>query len=358
MTRLVAPRRLLEKISGRRRGWIGADVGIVGTKLAQLEKTDEGYRFVARWIVGSEDGDPANTPLRNPLAVQLPELNAARRAFRGTAVAAAVSSSLTALRLLSLPVTGGDELRAMALEELLADQDGDAELQSDVWPVDRTPRRDGLIRLMAVGIAGEVGDDVGRHLRLAGYDPRNLDATPHALARAVKIADRSLGATPLAAVDLGYSQALLTIVVDGKPTFCRTLRDCELRSMLQPLSERIGASLGECRQIVQRGGVPDDFNKPDRRQDLSYPLLSSGLERLAEELNRSFGYIRQELPEHRPEKICLFGGGALIKNLSQFLSRRCGLATSIWTLGNSNSQDSIEPLFGIAAGLSAAAWEN
>lgn len=340
-------------------GWIGMDIGAVSTKLAQLERTAEGYRFAAKWMIGSDDHMPAaDVTHAGRLERYLPELRQARRMFCADAAAASVSSSLMDLRLVSLPNAPHEELQAMAAEELIADGGTERVINSAIWPVDVEPRHDGSIRLMAIGFDRDVADGLGRGLYSAGYDPRTLDVVPLAMARAVAMSNKRDDSAITAAIDLSFSQAMLAVTIGGMPTFCRTLRDCSLEMILRPLSERFGTSHRESRHIMMRSGVPDDFETADRNTDLVFPLLSPGLERLAEELGRTLAFIRHELPDHQPERACLFGGGALIKNLAPFLARRCGLPTETWSLDMSAKSDPTEPLFGIAAGLSAAAWEN
>ena len=86
-------------------------------------------------------------------------------------------------------------------------------------------------------------------------------------------------------------------------------------------------------------------------------VIARPLQDLLNEIKRTVDYIGQNFRNNKPHRVCLFGGRAAIKNLPEHISHKLELPASPWGLGG-NRPDPGDALFGLAAGLSALAWED
>jgi Tfp pilus assembly PilM family ATPase len=195
---------------------------------------------------------------------------------------------------------------------------------------------------------------VAKDLLAAGLHCQTLDALPCALARAVQMCDPSAD-EPIAALDIGNTSASLTIVREGRPVFCRLLRSCGLKSLMQEWRQRLGVDSGQCRQLLSRYGLAAEQScSPAAIEIFSRPLAH-----VVDELNKTFQFLALQAAHWSPARIWMFGGGAMIRGVAEFFTQKTGLPTKTWRLSGAEATvlaDS-DPLFGASAGLSVLAWE-
>ena len=182
---------------------------------------------------------------------------------------------------------------------------------------------------------------------------------PCAIARAVILADPDSANEPVAALDLGDATTLLTIVERGRPVFCRVLRSGSLETVNQRMQEQLQLSRCECRQMLTRVGVPSGQETGEEGLAI-HQVIGRQLEQLVDEVRRTIQFVTQQSPRLLPKRLWLLGGGGTIRNLSSYLANKTGLSTRPWTLlrGGSDGNHTIDPLFAVAAGLSALGWES
>jgi Tfp pilus assembly PilM family ATPase len=336
----------------RKCGWIGIDVGSACVKLAQLERTSDGFRFQNRWIIG-ERATVAATAVES-LEEKFGELRQARTLFRGRQSAAALSSCFAPLRSLQLPEASAEETRSMIYEEFAAENDFVEPSEVDAWPIEGGMPPPGQVRWMATAVSRIEVERLARQFLCAGYHLHTLDVAAPALARALALSDPETVA-PLAALDVGRTSAVFTIARQGVAGFCRVLRGCGYENLMQPLIDSAGLNPDECRQLLQARRSAGAAGDSDVLAPLS-SLFAVSAERLAEELRRTLQFIRQEYPSVMPERIRLFGGGGMMSDVAPLLERASGLPTHPWRLSGDGPDGDQDPLFGVAAGLSALAW--
>jgi Tfp pilus assembly PilM family ATPase len=167
---------------------------------------------------------------------------------------------------------------------------------------------------------------------------------------------------PLAALDLGYSSALFVVAVAGRPVFCRVLRNCGLGQFVRQLEEGLALSPEECGQLLARVGISESETGVGRGGSAAQgirQLVAAPLGDLLGELERTWNYLGQQYSKLHPERLYLLGGGAAIRHLTDQIANRLEVPTHIWSLRREPTpQDAADAVFGVAAALSAAAWEN
>jgi Tfp pilus assembly PilM family ATPase len=340
-----------------RYGWIGIDVGTRLIKLAQLVCEEERWRLAGRWTIGAEDDAELSpeTLRASGLGVRGPQIKEARNMFRGRLAAATLPSACMGLRSLELPTGPRNELLSMVEQELAGDEaSGAAEIDFDAWETETT---NGISKVVAVSNERALGMTLARELLAAGVQCGVLDSAPCAMARAVRLCDPAVANEPVAALDFGDSSVMLTVAHEDRPVFCRVLRNCGLQTLIQRVQEKLDLRRSECRQLLTRHGLPG--NEKTETAETIYRIVAPPLAQLIEELRRSFQFLSHQSPRWFPKRLWLLGGGATITNLSEYLATRIGIPTAPWNLSPNSleSRDSIEPLYGVAAGLSLLAWE-
>ncbi len=343
--------------SRRSAGWIGVDIGTRTVKLAQVERRGGGWRLSGLWTIEHASDLPlVRSALgEGELSKHTQELRKIRRLFRGRSTAATLPTSHVDFRALDIPSGPWQETKAILDQELAADPPGEnGDYEFDAW---QATSFGSTTKVLAVAAERCNTVRVASDLLSAGFECSVIDAVPCALARAVTLCDPAAQQETVAALDFGHSTALLVVVHQGRPVFCRLLRGCGLQSLMQPLIDKLGITDEECRHLLLRFGIPaETAGSPAARS--TYQVMSHGLNHLAEELRRTLSYASQQL-RLRPNRIWMFGGGATIRNSAEFVSQQTQIASLPWRLSKGDGPGNLtEPLFGAAAGLSLLAWED
>jgi Tfp pilus assembly PilM family ATPase len=346
-----------------RRGWIGIDIGTVATKLAQVERVGDSLQLTAHWIIDSYGGSPLTKDrlqCHGCLPFQ-PQLREARSMFRGRRAAATLPLSMTALRSLELPAGSDDELRNMIHEELLADSTDGAELCFDYLPAQAADSSEGDMGAFSVFAAeADVAMSAANSLCRAGLDCEVLDSLPCALARATQLCEPAESEKPLAALDFGYSSALLVVAKGGQLLFARQLRGCGLQMLLKPLQDGLKLSAAEVQQLLGRYANPSAAESSPlvALAKTAHTMIAEPLAQVVAEVKRTLDFLDLQFRSIVPKKLILLGGGAMVPALPTALADETQLPTRLWSLPSAmNEPQPDEAFFGVAAALSSLAWE-
>ncbi len=169
----------------------------------------------------------------------------------------------------------------------------------------------------------------------------------------------------MAAIDWGFTSALFTLVVDGRPVFARTLRDCGMRHLMNALSERLGLSHNECWQLLTSYGFSANASGGASSGEIGQvltQLADAPFRQLLEETEKTLSFLRQDYHELFPQRFWLFGGGATIPNVANLIAAAVGMETAVWQLVPSSSDansvaDPVQAVLGPAIALSALAGD-
>ena len=252
----------------------------------------------------------------------------------------------------------------MMVREELADEFANSDaFEFDFWEMDAgvPSASDGITQLAALATQQTVIGRLTSGLLAAGVECQVLDGVPCILARASALADPPAAEEPSLALDLGHCSPQIVVCRGGRPWFCRTLPACGLQTLLQPLRERLKLSDDQCQQLISNVGIRQAA--PQERVASAtrsvFQLISPRLERLATEVKRTLSYISHQFPSQLPRRVDLYGGGALLPGLADYLTTSLGLPVAPWrphsqtTYGGSPC----DPQFAAAIALSLLAFE-
>lgn len=347
-------------IAARKHGLIGIDFGAKVTKIAQLDRADGHLRWRRTTIARSREG--GGVPCSGDEIRRALETHGG---FRGRAAACVLSMSATDLRAIAVPPGSEAERRAMIAQELESVYGADDAARAfDFWEPDSTSAESGAIASESVNVlsvaAARIQELIGT-LASAGLECEVLDGMPCALARAMSMAASEI-AGPAAAIDWGEANATVSIVEHGRPQFTRLLRDCGAGAMYAEIARSLGLDGDEAVEALTRFGLPHAGHADPENDEICEVLadiLGAHVQRLLDELNRTFSFLRLQRQALLPKRAWLFGAGAAVRNIGPVLSDKLEIPCEIWRLAaprRDTQTDAGDEIFGPAAALSALGW--
>jgi len=353
----------------RRTGWIGVDLETRTLRLAQVKRSHSGLRVAASVVaprmraVGAEGdaiGKRSQWTSRELLAAISLNKN-----FSGRQTACVLPMCLADFNVLALPPGQTAERRAMVAHELSSLFARD-EREFGFWnsgsAASASPSDMEDVNVLSVPrkLVSQVADDFSA----ARLNCRVIDGLPFALARAVELAYAPGLTAPVGAVDWAYASATFSVVSAGRPLFTRHLRNCGAGLLVGAVSEELNLSEEESAQLLLAYGLPDQKEVDGRRkevQDVIAEVIAGHLNEMCEELARTLSYLKMQSSAILPERLCLFGEGATVKNVTSFLSAKVELPIDVWRLPPTDSRvrqdlEHHPALLGTAVALSTLAW--
>ena len=355
---------------------IGLDLGRTGARVVQLTRCDRARTLVAAttWHFGGEDAPADSWPaLQERLARAVRHQDVA-----GRALVAGLSQPDVELHALELPRAKDapadrqiDSAARWEIQRLCGFEDQAA--QTAHWWL--PPGRGTCATAIGAAVPEPALKQLWEICRRAGADCRGVDVAACALSRAGTLLRPPAPDQVWGILDLGARGTRLILCVDEVPVLARSLD-----SGGQLWTRKIAASLQvspeaaerhKCDHGIRPGGWRPSSaagvrpaDEPDNAlvelAGLILGALRPELDRIADEVERSYEYVLQSYPERKAADLILAGGGAACKQLDHYLAERLGIpvASPDGYLGTGNSRLSIDPSLGkirepIAAYLAA-----
>ncbi len=349
-------------------GWVGIDIGSACVKVAQLARHGDQFRVHAQAIVPrSTRSDLAGLPESEvALASVAGEIRAGctlNESFQGRQAAATVPMNICDIHHLDAIEGSHSDLNSLVRKTIESITQASAEhLQFDIWPAELDARSKQPARWNVLAVAQPWSDQLYRDVTHNGFACKLLDSTPHALARAVELAEPGSVSTPQAVLDWGHCQATFAIVLDHRPVYVRSLKDCGLQRTIAAISESLDLVDEESLVLLQTHGLSAS-NKNDRDEvsEMIFELVTAEVLHLAQEVERTLKYLGSQRRALLPRKFHLFGGGAQIPGIDHYLTDRLQVEAKVWRLceepvTDTSTQQVAQCLLGPALSLSALAW--
>jgi Tfp pilus assembly PilM family ATPase len=341
----------------RHEGWLGIDWGARTIKLACLEREGDELRL-ARKIVVRHPGEPS-VKADGRLAFRegdFPTALAKDRRFRQSKAACVLPMNLVDLRSMTIPDVDTHSRRMMIvgeIEDLFPEETFSRVI--DYWDgIPGSSHRSGPI-VHVISMHEAVALRVAQTITRSGPICQQIDALPLAMGRAIEMIDRRRG-TPHLGLDWGYTSATLTAFRGRQPLYSRMLRDCGIVRLASALAEMLGVTIVDAEQLLMEKGLPG-HDSTSELQELAAQVMADGIRTLIDQLETTLSYVEAEWPGTIAEGLWLFGGAAAIPNMASYLSDKTGLDVRTWSLPGSSDPAS-EGAFGVAAALSALAWDS
>ena len=251
-----------------------------------------------------------------------------------------------------------EELRQMIGVELNPEDDPERHCEFDFWeqPCEGGQKETRQYSVLSLPTRSATG--LSDMLSAAGLTCHVIDTLPCALARAVTLVERPAPGQTVAALDWGYRTPMFVLIRNGKPIFARTLKNCGGELIVEQVSSQLKVPAADVHELLLTCARTSDLT--DGRAGLEDLLTTSAVgarKRMAEELVRTFGYLRNQPGGLAPQRMWLFGCVSLLPDTADLLTQSCGLEACVWNL-NATCDDSTQPadamhaLLGPAIGLS------
>jgi len=335
------------------------DVGTRTVKLAQLERAADRLRLVDAAVV------PRTTSAAGCREEVRAALSLATR-LAGRTAACTMSMHWCQAKPLRIPAGAAAQQRSVVAGEL--DCLGCLEEHEyDFWKtgVEAKASEPQVQSVIALAVPQSRAVEVAGDVLRSGLDCRLLDGMPLALARAAHVSCASDDCQPAAALDWGFAEATFCTLSGPTPTFVRRLRGCGFGSILQPLGSQLGLQLDEVESLLLQGYSAAGEGQGVGREvhETIAELAAPPLRAMVDELQRTLAFLGNQLPEVLPEKIWLFGAGAVWNHAAEFLASRIDRPVENWRLSTAGIEKTAELPFpeevlAPAVSLSALAWSS
>lgn len=318
---------------------VGLDFGASSLKLVHLLKRDSGLALAKADI--REYSRPEDEAARSAetfafLKEMLNGIDVRKAQF-----AVCVNSDRTAMRVVTVPPMPPEELKeAIRLEAKnyfpfpVEDAVLDFEVLGETF-------EEGIkkIRVIVVTTPKAVVDNVISLFKKAGLKPSALIPVPYAFYKLFQFSAKAKEDKTQCLVDVGYSCTECLLMKGSHLMFSRKIpvsgKDFTkaLTGVLATEQGKTQLSLDEAERIKREVGIPHEGesktinNKISSIQILS--MLRAPLEHLAGEIDRSFGYYREENSSDEIQSLLLSGRGAALKGFSRFLSQELGVEVKV-----------------------------
>ncbi len=353
------------KLARRKLGWIGVDVGTSVVKIVQVSRNKQGWQVAASAVIPRQQVWQPEQVAGEEAASTLNELQAAQslqQGYRGRNVAATLPMSLCDVHRLDRDLNqevNAQQILRQSIET--ATQQSVEHLQCDYWSAPAVDSKPAWSQALTVSRSWT--DQLCEDIAQAGWNCEAIDGLPMAMTRAVGMVHPETQTATLAALDWGSGRATLCFIENGQAAYVRCLKDCGLRNMLDALVESLQVTELEAQRLLEEYGIsaPGSQESNDIAQ-LVQEIISESLNRLVEEIKRSFSHYQYVRRAPGPQLLYLFGGGAMIKDLETHLSAHLDIEARNWQLPSQindpvTSDRRADCLLAPAIALSALAWE-
>ena len=311
---------------------IGLDIGTSFIKSAQLKQEEGAFYLTKVKIIDLEkDKEPARI---------LKELFSASEA-KNSKIVTLLDSPYSMIKRAVVPMMPDNELKeAVSLEAKnyfpfsIEDSLVDFEVTGDI--LENGVKKKEIL----VGVCPHkaIEEHLGFLDRL-GIRPRMVVSSALAMFNLLKFKKFKENLS-VAAIDIGKSLSDLIIIRDGKFMFNRKVPLAgddftrALTSALSTASGKIELSYSEAQRIKNEYGIPEKINSELVENKISnaqlHSLLMAPLEKLANEIGRSFDFYREETGGAKVDKLILFGGSASLKGLDKFLAKELAIEVEVY----------------------------
>jgi Tfp pilus assembly PilM family ATPase len=338
----------------RATGWIGFDVGDASVKAAQVVRKGNEFRIASAAMIPRRqrwkaDELTADAPLSSSDELMAATSICDRLVGRAAAAVLPMVLCETVQVSASAARRGGDELVASVEAELHQSLAGHVIAS---WPASLSSENVNVVTVPAVW-----SEQISSDMADGRWNCRAIDALPWALARAVVMAAPEAATGSVAALDWGFGRATLTFIHQGTPAFVRTLKDCGYQHFVAAAEAALRLSTADAEKVLRRYGL----EPAEACGRVISEALAGPLSRLENELRRTLGHWQSQSRGVRPESICLFGGGSLLRGAAERLAGALETPVALWSLPpiDESVGESLPPasMLGPAVAASALAWE-
>ncbi|MBU2541580.1 MAG: pilus assembly protein PilM [Candidatus Omnitrophica bacterium] len=319
---------------------IGIDIGQYSIKAVKIERSD-GRIDILDFVIkefGSESSDEVKQSL---LKEVLEELGTAE-----SQVYSLVSGQDIVLKRSIVPFMPKEDLRdavRWSLKEVTNFNLDESKI--DLKILNTITGSDGIKRneILAVAVHNTLIDRHVKSLQAAGVEPAFITISHFALANLIAQKEQEMVQKVSAVIDIGLNKTNILIFKGATLQFIRKITTASdsftraLSGVVVTFPKKIELDAKKAEEIKRECGIPAKSQVNSSFQDIPLSqisvLMRPILERLLTDIRSSFRYFREEFQVDAIDQVFLAGGGANLKNLTDFVSDGLGgIPTKLITL--------------------------
>ncbi len=329
-------------------GIVGLDIGSSGIKAIKLKKVKDGHELVGAEIAGlsSESVDDLDPDVRRNLYINTIKKLLKQKSMSGAKVVSSIPGDDAIIRYIKVPYMSSDELKNMIPYE--AEQYiplGMDQVVFDYQVLDETAE-EGSQKKLEVLLCAVKNETMDQHIDLlkgAGVTPGVIDVNAFALYNAYKLnieaeEEGGVKADTVALINIGSKFTTITIAEKGVPHLTRDI-NIGGNNFTKEIQREFNLSYAQSEEMKKQHAVimveSEELllsSMPTGEDDKSsriFEAITPALNKLLNDIKRSFDYYESTVKRKGVQKILISGGSSKIKNIDRFLSERLSIPVEI-----------------------------
>lgn len=184
------------------------------------------------------------------------------------------------------------------------------------------------LNVMSVSMSASAARDWVDAFNAAGLDLARIDVSPCALLGLARHASPPDGRTLWGILDLGLRSTRLSVILDGTPVYIRSL-SFSGRQLTEHIATAFDLPRPQAEALKCAHGMARDSGQAAHANDqitaMLTGVLTKAVDGLCHEIGRCFSYVSQNYVDVAVDRLVLAGGGAQMRGLSDYLTRRLEL---------------------------------
>jgi type IV pilus assembly protein PilM len=330
------------------KGIVGLDVGSSTIKAIKLKKTKEGFELIGAEILNLsadsvEDLDPET---RHNLYVNTIKKILKQKNINGSNIVSAIPGDSAIIRYIKVPYMTSEELKNMipydaeqyiplSMDQVVFDYQVLNEIEEENQ------------KKMEVLLVAVKNDTMNQHLSLlkdCGISPVAIDVDAFSLCNAYVLNAEEpaegggVNADTVALINMGAKLTTITIVEKDIPHLTRDV-NIGGNNFTKEIQREFGLSFAQAEELKKQRAVTMVESEEllltsmpsgdDDKSQRIFEAITPALNKLLNDIRRSFDYYESTVKRKPVQKILLSGGSSKIKNIDRFLSERLGIPVEI-----------------------------
>lgn len=327
-------------------GIVGLDIGSSSVKAVKLKKLKDGYELTGAEIVNippeaieETDQDKKNSYYADAVKKILKNKNVAN-----SKIATSIPGDSAIIRYIKTPYMGAEELKNMipyeaeqyiplGMEQVVFDYQVLAETEEEGQK---------KLSVLLAAVKNETMNQQLDILKAAGVSPSVIDVDAFAICNAYMLnsqddSDGGMRADTIALINVGAKFTLITIMDKGVPHITRDV-NIGGNNFTTEIKREYNVGFSQAEELKKQHAAiiveSDDMllsapSQSDKESTKIHEAITPALNKLMNDIKRSFDFYESTGKKRSVQKILLSGGSSKIRNIDRFLSERLGIPVEI-----------------------------
>ncbi|MCE5301455.1 MAG: type IV pilus assembly protein PilM [Spirochaetia bacterium] len=327
---------------------IGLDIGSSTVKAVKLKKLKEGFELVGAEIVNlsSESLDEMPQDQKEALIVNTVKKLLKQKTVTAKKAVTAIPADSAIIRYIKVPFMSDEELKNMipydaeqyiplGMDQIVLDYKVLMELEEE---------NQKKLEVLLVAVKNDTMNGHLEILKASGVEPVCIDIDSFALCNAYLLnaaadePESGIKADTVALINMGAKFTSVTIAENGIPHLTRDV-NIGGNNFTKEIQRTFNLSFAQAEELKKQHAVimvesealllSSMPSSDDDKSSRIFEAITPALNKLLNDIRRSFDYYESTIKRKPVQKILLSGGSSKIKNIDRFLSERLGIPVEI-----------------------------